>query len=428
MYAGEPSGACSAGVCHKVICGNGILEATEVCDDGNLANGDGCSATCDSIEQCGNRVVDATIGEECDDGNFKSHDGCSSRCKVELPTWKELSFDFPAGPIRAQMIYDSARAVLVAFGGLTSAYTPVARNVLLDGTQWILTYTDHRPDPRSEHVVVYDALRRKMVVFGGHGSTLAERFDDTWEYDGRDFTKVASLGPSARSAAAGAYDAARARVILFGGEDSAGDNGETWAYQDGEWTLRTPAHAPASRHSHVMAYDAEREVVVLFGGESALGSYNDTWEWNGDDWTQVVTTATPVARGAMAYDATRKRVVLFGGVNSPLAATWEYDGTDWTDVTPSATPAPRIGMAMAFDAGRDRVVLWGGGNGFGGVQFQDEWEFDGAAWTEVARASVPGRRIYSGFTYDRDRDRTLIYGGMVPGMPSLRDQWAYDGT
>jgi len=28
------------------ICGNGIVEGTEQCDDGNTASGDGCSATC----------------------------------------------------------------------------------------------------------------------------------------------------------------------------------------------------------------------------------------------------------------------------------------------------------------------------------------------------------------------------------------------
>jgi len=28
------------------VCGNGTLDAGEQCDDGNTADGDGCSATC----------------------------------------------------------------------------------------------------------------------------------------------------------------------------------------------------------------------------------------------------------------------------------------------------------------------------------------------------------------------------------------------
>ncbi|HEX7500126.1 MAG TPA: hypothetical protein VF524_07440, partial [Polyangia bacterium] len=33
-----------------VACGNGRLESGEVCDDGNVVSGDGCSADCTSVE------------------------------------------------------------------------------------------------------------------------------------------------------------------------------------------------------------------------------------------------------------------------------------------------------------------------------------------------------------------------------------------
>ncbi len=63
-----------------VGCGNGLLEANEVCDDGNTADGDGCSADCLSNESCGNGFLDAAVGEQCDDGNAISGDGCSADC------------------------------------------------------------------------------------------------------------------------------------------------------------------------------------------------------------------------------------------------------------------------------------------------------------------------------------------------------------
>jgi cysteine-rich repeat protein len=59
-------------------CGNGRIDAGEVCDDGNHVNGDGCSANCRSQESCGNGIVDP--GETCDDGNQASGDGCSANC------------------------------------------------------------------------------------------------------------------------------------------------------------------------------------------------------------------------------------------------------------------------------------------------------------------------------------------------------------
>gem|GEM_PF-2759337 len=67
-----------------IECGNGILQAPEECDDGNIANGDGCSAQCTIeiyVPECGNGTLDA--GEECDDGNTADGDGCSAECLVE---------------------------------------------------------------------------------------------------------------------------------------------------------------------------------------------------------------------------------------------------------------------------------------------------------------------------------------------------------
>jgi cysteine-rich repeat protein len=75
-------------------CGNGVIDAGEQCDDGNIVSGDGCSTTC-TIESgwtcagqpsvchttCGDGIVAGT--EQCDDGNTMSGDGCSGTCTVE---------------------------------------------------------------------------------------------------------------------------------------------------------------------------------------------------------------------------------------------------------------------------------------------------------------------------------------------------------
>lgn len=60
---------CFDGVCLEIGCGNGVLEGGEACDDGNVLSGDGCSANCDSDEQCGNGILDPLVGESCDCGD-----------------------------------------------------------------------------------------------------------------------------------------------------------------------------------------------------------------------------------------------------------------------------------------------------------------------------------------------------------------------
>ncbi|MFH1412878.1 MAG: VWA domain-containing protein, partial [bacterium] len=66
------------------VCGNGILEDGEECDDSNTDDGDGCSSICQIEEAppvCGNGILEN--GEECDDGNTEDGDGCSASCSIE---------------------------------------------------------------------------------------------------------------------------------------------------------------------------------------------------------------------------------------------------------------------------------------------------------------------------------------------------------
>ena len=55
------------------------FRAIEACDDGNVADGDYCSATCQSVSgACGDGNTQAN--ELCDDGNTVPGDYCSSDC------------------------------------------------------------------------------------------------------------------------------------------------------------------------------------------------------------------------------------------------------------------------------------------------------------------------------------------------------------
>ncbi|MGD2063105.1 MAG: DUF4215 domain-containing protein [Nitrospirota bacterium] len=72
---------CSALCQVEAICGDGNLDLGEECDDGNNLDGDGCSAVCTIQPYCGDGAVDP--GEECDDGNQVDGDGCSAACLLD---------------------------------------------------------------------------------------------------------------------------------------------------------------------------------------------------------------------------------------------------------------------------------------------------------------------------------------------------------
>jgi CSLREA domain-containing protein len=88
----RPALNCDAGALQQGPCGNGVLDAGEACDDGNLQSGDGCAWDCGAIEApyscstpgqacegvCGDGVVQGN--EDCDDGNGVGGDGCEADC------------------------------------------------------------------------------------------------------------------------------------------------------------------------------------------------------------------------------------------------------------------------------------------------------------------------------------------------------------
>lgn len=74
VSAKKPSIACGT------TCGDAIVDPSELCDDGNAVEGDGCDSNC-TPSGCGNGIVSA--GEDCDDGNMDAGDGCRADCTAE---------------------------------------------------------------------------------------------------------------------------------------------------------------------------------------------------------------------------------------------------------------------------------------------------------------------------------------------------------
>ncbi len=76
------------------ICGNGIIEGPEICDDGPNngryaynALDRYCNTACDGwAPYCGDGIIQSDYGEKCDDGNNVSGDGCNAVCQTEQAT------------------------------------------------------------------------------------------------------------------------------------------------------------------------------------------------------------------------------------------------------------------------------------------------------------------------------------------------------
>ncbi|MBX7114199.1 MAG: hypothetical protein K1X64_07670 [Myxococcaceae bacterium] len=308
----------------------------------------------------------------------------------------------------------------------------VTRQPLLS-VNWVLR-SQGAPSWRTGSASVFDAQRKRTLLFGGYSETHSRPARDEWEYDGTAWSNRVTGLPFGRNVFSMTFDSARNQVVLFGGAGDSQRLDDTWVKEGENWTEKSPAHKPPPRSYHSLAFDPERNVVVLFGGFINDTHSNDTWEWNGSDWTEMAPAQVPPGRigHALARDPTGGGVLLYGGqwvppppmpgVNPvPFAQTlyddtWRWNGAGWVQL--SGGPGKRRGALMVADTARKRVILFGGDGPNGSLN--DTWEWDGTAWSEVHTQRAPPAG--SGFTlaYDSERFRVVWSNGV--------SAWEYDSV
>jgi hypothetical protein len=135
---------------------------------------------------------------------------------------------------------------MILFGGGAGAYQNDVWALSLDGAPaWtLLAPSGTPPDPRVGHTAVYDAIRHRMVVFGGMGSTS---LNDAWalslQGDGA-WTALAPTGapPPGRGDAAAIYDPQWDRMIVAGGYPST--ERDAWVLRWSSTTVDAPPRSP----------------------------------------------------------------------------------------------------------------------------------------------------------------------------------------
>jgi hypothetical protein len=208
-------------------------------------------------------------------------------------TWVRIEAAGPPARAEAAMAFDARRGRVVLFGGHSG--TGASRRRLgdtweYDGRRWVeAKVAGASPSPRNGAAVAYDSARGVVVLFGG--STEAGVSGETWEWDGKSWRENRAAATEGRFNAAMAYAAAWRKVVRFGGRFAGKTFGDTWEYDGASWKA-VAAAGPRARNHAAMAYDAKRRRIVLFGGH-ALGSgdeaadvFGDTWEWDGATWTE----------------------------------------------------------------------------------------------------------------------------------------------
>ncbi len=376
--AGSFSCTCFAG--YGQVADAGCVDV-DSCASGN----GGCDVNATCVDQVGHRAClckDGYVGDglSCARVTCGTDGGCVAQASCTptstwptcacpagtqgTPTWACVSAatakDWQAQPITGprgsgKMVYDSARARFVLMlEGTASQPTQLWE---YDRATWTQRTTTTVPTARKAFQLVYDSVRSRTVLFGGYydaqigpSTTEARLQNDTWEYDGTNWslrTFSTTVPPKAYST--GSWDPARGRMVLL--TEGTSGAAQTWEYDGTTWTLRSPATSPSFRSFAAMTWDPVRNVTVLHGGYWS-GSRNDTWTWNGTTWTQVSSTGPTSSDAAMVFDTARQRAVLL----TSSGATWEWDGATWQQLMTTTAPDTLSGPALAYDAVNNEVL------------------------------------------------------------------------
>lgn len=359
--------------------------------------------------------------------------------------WNGMSWTqvVPVGPkptarFGARATYDNVRGRVVMFGGHSS--TAIEKDAWSwSGTAWsLIVPAGLEPQARLDHALAYDVARNRLVATGGRLTYTSVPINETWELGGTTWVNATptQTTPPRRIDAAAAYDALRERVVLFGGTSLGGKHDDTWEWNGTSWAeVNLLGPRPPARSAHAMAYNSQTQRVMLFGGDGPSSVLNDVWTWNGALWQNVATTGAPPPQRkghGVVFDNQNNRLVVFGGSGPTatlLSDTWHLTGTAWTDATPAGTsPSPRMDAAMVFDSRRGLTVLFGGRDA--NAYLSDTWEWNGTTWSPVTAAVVGGPfdgRARAAASFDSIDGRMVLFGG-VDARSTRSDTWAYDGV
>ncbi|MBS1824809.1 MAG: hypothetical protein JST93_05780 [Acidobacteria bacterium] len=301
-------------------------------------------------------------------------------------TWRELptAGEAPTGRVDGAIAYDERDKRIYMFGGRDTRPVNDLWAYSIDAGRWTqLRPSGGPPAARFGHTLLFDAQRRRLLLFGGQAGGF---FSDTWSYDiaRNTWQQVApgGSGPNERYGHSAVLDAARDRMIISHGFTDEGRFDDTWALNlsTNRWQDISPSgDRPLRRCLHHAVLDTEGNQMLLYGGcASGFGPcpLGDLWSFDltTHRWSEKTGGPKPPERQwyGMGFDTTRRRLILFGGSGDTgnLNDTWEYDPArlQWIQMRFSPAPAARSRHEAVFAPGLGAVFF--GGNANGGLSNQ----------------------------------------------------------
>ena len=352
--------------------------------------------------------------------------------------WQNMS---PSGEIppprdNSAMAFDSKRNVAVLFGGYVydadlDAWIASSETweYNVSANSWTNKTGATRP-LRMFGTMAFDSRRNVSVLFSGqaYDMDLASFFtiNETWEYDGTDWTNVTGSvdgEPSARASVGMVYDSKRGVMVLAGGDDinNGNDLADTWAYDGTSWVNENLNFTGARNTVSSLVFNPDLNYTFLFFGSNFYdASYYDDIQYNDIQETNITPAMADVFLTYGGY-----RLLFEEPWYETFNETWifNYSSKEWTNISDLTSSYPKgvSGYGISYDPVLQGAILFGGStiddSAFCtdvGYQSDETWLFNGSDWVNLAPSSSPPPLMFPSMVYDAVRNVTILYGGLKP--------------
>jgi hypothetical protein len=295
---------------------------------------------------------------------------------------------------------------------------------------WMQSTAGGTPPPLTNVVAsAWVDVRKTLYVLAADYALIAPF--QLWSMSGDPpvWTQLATSGssPISRERATLTYDALRDRLILFGGANSNLSGTylkDTWALTlsgTPAWSAIAATNPPPGREQHAAIYDPVRDRLIILGGRNQ-GALNDAWSlpFTGPPQWSVISAGSPppVMMDATAiYDPIRDRMIALWGSDLALnivSSPWSLalsGSPAWSALSPDGGPPQPVSRPAAiYDPVGDRMVV---SNGSGTNQtWQLEWGQPGASLATMSCpadvAVAPGDVGHLTFTFTNPLEFDMV--------------------
>lgn len=256
-------------------------------------------------------------------------------------TWTDVTPATSPSPRRwCQMAYNAIQGNCVLYGGVDQGGTYQSDTWTWDGVSWTQHFPANSPGPLARQRMVQKFPTPDTYLFGGRDSGGAK--GETWYWNGADWTQIVTPtipGPTASGLFAHslAYDEIRDRFVVHGGVAVTSTLNETWEFDGTDWSM-TASHPTNSRSGPALTYVPVAGKTYLYGGFQS-SRLDDTWSYQ----TNAIATFSVGTNGQGCPGS--------GGVTPTLSgATLPWTDSTFEIQVQSLDPGANV-RAMVFNFG-----------------------------------------------------------------------------